>query len=285
MASSPYTRPRPGARTCSQGNCDATVVISSWRRIQPPIQSGRTAQARVDPTSDRTTPLSALRQERDTLKDHGQHHTARTHKGHIAPDFSSHRSTTVLHSRFITPVDVARGLCETTSQRPDRTAPLVRSGRGCLLGAHLRADQAEDHRGRLARRRRSRSDRRGADGSTYVVTGDEELEVDPGDYIVSAESVSAAGSTYYTAFDFEALTVEADQTTSFEVDYRLRSRITRASSKRPSQMTHPGSWAASWFSHWRSFPLTLTRASTSSPPELTRTRESWSNDRDHQLGC
>lgn len=61
----------------------------------------------------------------------------------------------------------------------------------------------------------------GPDGSAYVVTGDEEFDVDPGEYIVSAGAVSAAGSTYYTDFDVEAITVEAHQTTSFEVDYRV----------------------------------------------------------------
>src|SRR5690606_41615194 len=54
-----------------------------------------------------------------------------------------------------------------------------------------------------------------------LVTGDEEFDVDPGEYIVSAGAVSAAGSTYYTDFDVEAITVEAHQTTSFEVDYRV----------------------------------------------------------------
>src|SRR5690606_26654615 len=52
--------------------------------------------------------------------------------------------------RLVTPVDVARGLRATTSERPDRTAPPLCSDRCCLFEARCRADHAEDHRGGFA---------------------------------------------------------------------------------------------------------------------------------------
>lgn len=61
----------------------------------------------------------------------------------------------------------------------------------------------------------------GPNGYTYELAGDDEREVEAGDYIISAAPVSAHGSTFYADFDFREITAEAGQTTNFEVDYRI----------------------------------------------------------------
>lgn len=61
----------------------------------------------------------------------------------------------------------------------------------------------------------------GPDGATYELTEDDEREVEPGDYMITVAPVGDSNSTYYTDFDFEEVTLEAEQTATFEVDYRI----------------------------------------------------------------
>lgn len=61
----------------------------------------------------------------------------------------------------------------------------------------------------------------GPDGDSYELAGNDDREVEPGEYVISAAPVSASGSTYYTDFDDVTVAVGPKQTTAFEVDYEI----------------------------------------------------------------